>query len=561
MTAGLLSVSARWGLLGSALTLAAVIALPSNQAAVLVPALLVALIAGWFWSALRERDRGGAAILELGSVYVLVVSLYALYPVVSYVAKGFDFRAADDYRLSAFNPSGKEMGSLVWLHLAYLAAFALIYLLVRGKAGLTPGARRSPGSATLGAVVVVLLTVQGFVFLLYLAYGLRASTYFETYLVVYKLPLVLRQLYNHLQGVSFVCQLFVFTFLFSRFRRFKWIIALWLGVVAAAVAIGGGARTPLVVMCVGAAMLYHVQVKPLRTRTLGVVGGVLLGTFLLLGIARGGGDVGRPILAWNPFTHGSEFDSVFGNAIEIRWLKEIGATREMPAGFAFADLVAVVPQQLLPFNKTSAGTWFMTEFHPELQAEGGGLAFGAIAESVLGCGVVSAVWRGAVIGLIFALVHRRVALGAPTMWAFCLYVWLTVWCYQCFRATTFALIVPFIYQFVVAWLMVTTLSALFMRSPAASARTRSRRGHEVVMPDARAPRVLHLIPTLAEGGAERQLGYLGAELVQRGWLVDVALLRGGPNLERLRPRWGQDSRACLAATTTIRRCYGGFTGS
>ena len=48
-----------------------------------------------------------------------------------------------------------------------------------------------------------------------------------------------------------------------------------------------------------------------------------------------------------------------------------------------------------------------------------------------------------------------------------------------------------------------------------------------------APRVLHLIPTLGEGGAERQLSYLGAELVRRGWSVDVGLLRGGPNLERL----------------------------
>ena len=46
-------------------------------------------------------------------------------------------------------------------------------------------------------------------------------------------------------------------------------------------------------------------------------------------------------------------------------------------------------------------------------------------------------------------------------------------------------------------------------------------------------RVLHLIPALTEGGAERQLSYLGAELTRRGWAVDVALNRGGPNLERL----------------------------
>jgi glycosyltransferase involved in cell wall biosynthesis len=36
------------------------------------------------------------------------------------------------------------------------------------------------------------------------------------------------------------------------------------------------------------------------------------------------------------------------------------------------------------------------------------------------------------------------------------------------------------------------------------------------------------------GGAERQLAYLSAELTRLGWDVHVALLSGGPNLERLR---------------------------
>lgn len=38
---------------------------------------------------------------------------------------------------------------------------------------------------------------------------------------------------------------------------------------------------------------------------------------------------------------------------------------------------------------------------------------------------------------------------------------------------------------------------------------------------------------MAGGGAERQLGYLSGELVRRGWDVHVALLKGGPNFERL----------------------------
>ena len=46
-------------------------------------------------------------------------------------------------------------------------------------------------------------------------------------------------------------------------------------------------------------------------------------------------------------------------------------------------------------------------------------------------------------------------------------------------------------------------------------------------------RILYCIPTLGNGGAERQLAYLAAELRRMGHEVHVASSRGGPNLERL----------------------------
>lgn len=48
------------------------------------------------------------------------------------------------------------------------------------------------------------------------------------------------------------------------------------------------------------------------------------------------------------------------------------------------------------------------------------------------------------------------------------------------------------------------------------------------------PSILHCIPTLGGGGAERQLTYLGEGLVKRGWSVHVAYLRDGPNSARLK---------------------------
>jgi glycosyltransferase involved in cell wall biosynthesis len=46
-------------------------------------------------------------------------------------------------------------------------------------------------------------------------------------------------------------------------------------------------------------------------------------------------------------------------------------------------------------------------------------------------------------------------------------------------------------------------------------------------------KVLHCIPGMGGGGAERQLAYLAGPLATCGWQVHVALTAGGPNLARL----------------------------
>jgi Glycosyltransferase len=53
-------------------------------------------------------------------------------------------------------------------------------------------------------------------------------------------------------------------------------------------------------------------------------------------------------------------------------------------------------------------------------------------------------------------------------------------------------------------------------------------------------KILYCIPTLGNGGAERQLSYLAGELQRTGHEVHIAASRGGPNLDRLKSsgvRW------------------------
>jgi hypothetical protein len=75
-----------------------------------------------------------------------------------------------------------------------------------------------------------------------------------------------------------------------------------------------------------------------------------------------------------------------------------------------------------------------------------GYMFGVIAQSVIGFGLWELALRGIVIGLLFAWAQRwytrRSSRFLPTL----IYVWLCVWSFYTFRASTFYLLAPIIYR-------------------------------------------------------------------------------------------------------------------
>ena len=121
-------------------------------------------------------------------------------------------------------------------------------------------------------------------------------------------------------------------------------------------------------------MLYHLLVRPIPPAViaLGVVAGV--GTFALLGMARGGWSYGGGS-GMNPLLYPSEFDVLFGNALELYRANVQGSLNDVPTALYFADVGALVPQQVAAFQKVDPAVWYVTTFYPVYAAQGGGLAF------------------------------------------------------------------------------------------------------------------------------------------------------------------------------------------
>lgn len=477
-------VASQLGLIGFSVVCtlgwAAVLAAPDEALAVVLPMLAVLAVAGGAVIALWDRRGGGPSLFEIGTVYVAVVSLYALFPLLAFLVNGLRYTPFSHGRLFAIQPTPRDIGVIAWYYVVHLTAFVLVYVLVRGDragAGVRPIRVSRP---TLLTVLFLYLAVEGFFFFLRLSFDLTSSTYVESYLVSQRLPLVLAQLMNHLLGIKFTLQLMFLAALFTNYRRCRLVIAGWLVGLVAATFVQLGSRTELMLLLMAAALMYHRLVRPIRVSIVVVMGLAALVMFNWLGTLRAGHLDSPAAGEVNPiFGYSSEFEVIFANAFELNRLVVSGDVPDIPASMYFAELLTLIPQQLSPVIKVDPAVWYVNTFYPDYAATGGGLAFGTIAQSVLGGGWIELVARGAMLGLLLGLVHRYWVRRRTSVWAFTFYVWATVLVYQSFRHVTFSLLALFVYRFLPVWLLVMALSAIWMKTPSSRGRGRFERGASV----------------------------------------------------------------------------------
>jgi oligosaccharide repeat unit polymerase len=401
-------------------------------------------------------------------VYVAAVTVYFVYPMIGFFAIDQVYGPSNDQRLVNLRPRPAEIGAVGWIYACHLVAFAIAYLVVRGRLPTGQARPRRAGPSIVIAVAAAYGLIQVFFVFVPLFFDMTFSTYAESYLVVRRLPLVLAQLSNHLGGVKYTLSLMLLAVLFGRYERFKPIIIGWLLLVAVVTAARLGSRSELVLLLMAAAMMYHTTVRPFSPQfVLGVAAAGLAG-FVVLGALRGSGGTLASVMTLNPFRYGTEFESLFANAVHLNDAK--GSVGELPVAFYLADLFAVVPQQLAPFTKMDRGDWYVTTFFPAYAARGGGLAFGTIAEAILTGGWISALGFGAALGFTFGCVHRFYARHSDRFWVFVFYVWITTLSYQAFRNSTFALLVLFVYRFLPALVAVNLLALAIKRFGAANSR-------------------------------------------------------------------------------------------
>lgn len=437
----------------------------SRMAPVTVPLGAGLLVFSAFFWVLWRKGGGLIPWFEIGSVYLTVVVLYMAFPLVGFVMLRGMYTPLSDSRLINLAPDPHEMGTVAWLYVCHLLGFASVYLAVRGRLPIVRWQPQPPSVLTVLALVSAYLLIIGFEIGLGLFYNTAAGSYAESYLVGQRLPLVMTQLLEHVRGMKYPLSLAIMAVLFTSYRASRPVIIAWLVLATLLGLARMGSRTEVVLLLLSATAMYHTRVAPLPARfVVGIAAAGLLG-FLAFGILRSGNIVA------NPFSGTTEFEVLFANAIHLARISR--TVHDIPAALYWADLARLVPQQLVPFDKIDPAAWYVARFFPEYAASGGGLAFGTITEAVLTGGAVSALARGAALGLCFATIHCVCLRQAHSFWAFVFYIWIMSLCYQSFRNTTFSLAVLIGYRFLPAVVAVTVLTALLaavtrVRSPFAS---------------------------------------------------------------------------------------------
>jgi hypothetical protein len=412
------------------------------------PLLMVALM--------RARRVAGTSPMELGTVFSVIVAAYGLMPLAGFILSGYSFDLNRDARLAEVSASVEDVTAVAILYAAFLFGFCWLYGMLRPRRrGFLPGDVvvsdwRLPFTLVVVAAFVAVLPI-----VMKWTLGVEtAQDYLGTYLELEGQPLWVRQLFGIVLASGTALITAAVTSVFAYSRRLIPLAVVTVAIGAALTIAGGGSRMPAMAALLSMIVAYSLVVRSVPMGEAALYGLMLLGVFAA-------GQYLRDFLTDDSIDSfagalvNGEFASVFINALDMLQQRDWLAANGMLPNLYTVDLGRLIPQQLLPFEKLDSSQWYVTTLYPEFAQAGGGLAFGAVAESAAGLGALEALVRGGLLGSLFALGHALLTAPARrSLLSLSAYVWLVVFSYHSFRDTTFSLVARFAFNAVPALALV-----------------------------------------------------------------------------------------------------------
>jgi len=455
---------------------AALLFLSPDDRLLAAPMLSVGLTAMLYMLSLWARD-GSPPVFEAGTLCMLAIAVYGVMPMVGFLMMHGQWDPLADGRLQSYPFVVSELGLFGWRYAVYAASFALVYIVVRGRVRVTSTRFTMPKQTTQTALIILFVALYACKIALQVVYDYNPDefTYSDVAGSVARamaktIPYFVLQIAHNVLGTLFVVELAVMILLIANWRKrsCRYALVLWLSYEILSTAIRLGSRSRVVLLIISAGVLYHRLVKPVSFRRLIAAGLLLLSAFLVAGAVR---VVASPEMmrerAGTVLTGGNEFQGLFATAYDIHQRKEAHAIPPVPWQVYVSDFYLPIPSQFLPFEKIDPSSWYIDLIGQT--GAGIGYMFGVMSQAALGLDWIELVLRGAVLAVALALLQRWYVRRATRFWPTLFALFVSIWTYYTFRASTFYFVYFVIYHFVPVFLVTTLLARIVGRSEARSA--------------------------------------------------------------------------------------------
>jgi hypothetical protein len=427
---------------------------------VLAPIIAALFITLLFWLKLNER-RKEIPLADLGVITVLAMSYYTVIPPLQFLLSGMQYTDLSARQLYVLAPTPEELGGFTWWYVIYLLAFAVGYLvfdLTNRRERINP---RPPNNGTVWSFVILFVLFSAFLIVIDLLFGVKQSAVYGSekmyaaYEALLQMPLLFRQFYGIIvsNGMFIIVKLGLLLTIFVKWKKpvYRYAFYTWLLLLFAGNILKMGNRTELVLISLASVIMYHRFVKPLRIIQITSVGMILFAVFMLIGMMRGSvtfmvnlEKLKHTLDSPNPISsRDNEFQTLFGGNYDLLYMKQSGLIEDVPLQFKVFDLVMVLPQQVLPFEKLDVQQWYINR-----SENPGYFMFNPIAQAIIGFGWVELILRGLFLGFLFVNLRAWCIRRASSFWATLFYFYLIIISYYMIRATAiYVLLVSVLFRF------------------------------------------------------------------------------------------------------------------
>jgi len=444
----------------------------------MLPALFLALLAvpiALQWSVQQSAARKGPKPLDIGVIFCWVVFMYGGLPVLGFMLAGWGIGSIQEARLGSDLPGDDRVLGVGLMYLLFSAGFAAMYgrLRRRARRAHQPAMLARASLRDVAIAVGLFVATKAMMLAMRAALGIQSEDdYLASYTELSGQPLIVQQLAGILGATELAVATLVIVTVIARNPRWHVYVAAFVVLQIVATLALGGSRTHAFACALAYIVARTLYDRRLRFGWVVAMAAAGLAMFLLAGALRQV-RVDTDDVTGLYLLQGGEFVSVFVNALD---LQDRLADLENPVlrlGMYLVDILRFIPRQFIGDFKVDPATFYVTTFYPEAAEGGAGLAFGAIAESVIGVGPVEALVRGLLLGLLYGLVRNACLKRRVTVVRAFIYTWFVVLAYQGIRDTTFSVFPRFFFQVAPILLILWALGALGLRSRRRRRRVRA----------------------------------------------------------------------------------------